>query len=65
VIEGLPQATTPIKLNGFTYHPQNEALLQWFEFQSPSTALDGANSYPNESTLTTLSLLGAALCSVP
>jgi hypothetical protein len=65
VIEGPPQATTPPKLNGFTYHPQNEALLLWFEFQSPSTALDGAYSYPNESTLTTLFPLEAARCSVP
>jgi len=28
VIEGLPSATFPITLGGFTYHPQNEALLQ-------------------------------------
>jgi hypothetical protein len=38
VIEGLPHATYRIKMNGMTYHPQNEALLPWFEFQSPSTA---------------------------
>ena len=55
VIEGLPHATYPIKMNGMTYHPQNEALLPWFEFQSPSTALDGAYSYPNEKTLPALS----------
>jgi hypothetical protein len=55
VIEGLPHASYPIKMNGLTYHPQNEALLQWFEFQSPSTAIDGAYSYPNETTLTGLS----------
>lgn len=30
VIEGLPNSTFPITMNGFTYHPQNEALLQWF-----------------------------------
>jgi len=41
--------------NGFTYHPQNEALLQWFEFQSPSTALNGAYSYPDITTLAALS----------
>lgn len=52
VIEGLPNATIPITLNGFTYHPQNEALLQWFEFKSPSDALDGAYSYPDETVLT-------------
>jgi hypothetical protein len=54
-IEGLPEATTPIVTKGRTYHPQNEALLQWFEFQSPSTALGGAYSYPNQNVLTSLS----------
>ena len=55
VIEGLPNATTPITINGRTYHPQNEALLQWFEFQTPSTALGGAYSYPDQRVLTSLS----------
>lgn len=55
VIEGLPNATFPITLNGFTYHPQNEALRQWFEFQSPSNALGGAYSYPDVSVLPQLS----------
>lgn len=56
VIEGLPHQVFPITMpNGFTYHPQVEALLQWFEFQSPSTALHGAYSYPDETTLTSLS----------
>jgi len=52
VIENLPDGIFPITMNGFTYHPQNEALLQWFAFQQPSTAIDGAYSYPNESVLT-------------
>lgn len=55
VIEGLPDATTPIVTKGHTYHPQNEALLQWFEFQSPSTAIAGAYSYPNQNVITSLS----------
>ena len=55
VIEGLPDSTAPIKIAGRTYHPQNEALLQWFEFQTPSTALGGAYSYPNQNVLTSLS----------
>jgi hypothetical protein len=56
VIEGLPHQVFPTPMpNGFTYHPQVEALLQWFEFQSPSTALHGAYSYPDETTLTALS----------
>jgi hypothetical protein len=54
-IEGLTDATFPIKMHGRTYHPQNEALLPWFEFQSPSTAIGAAYSYPNETLLTTLS----------
>ncbi len=55
VIEGLPDSTIPIRTKGRTYHPQNEALLQWFEFQSPSTAIGGAYSYPNQNVLTSLS----------
>lgn len=56
VIEGLPHQAFPITMpNGFTYHPQVEALLQWFEFQSPSTAINGAYSYPDITTLTKLS----------
>jgi hypothetical protein len=56
VIEGLPHQVFPITMpNGFTYHPQNEALLQWFEFESPSSAINGAYSYPDITTLTALS----------
>lgn len=48
MIEGLPLQTFPIKMpNGVTYHPQNEALLQWFEFKSPSNAINRAHSYPD------------------
>jgi hypothetical protein len=65
VIEGLPNATYPIALNGMTYHPQNEALLPWFAFETTSSAIDGAYSYPNESTLTQLSPLEAVNCSIP
>jgi len=52
VIEGLPNAVYPITMNSYTYHPQNEALLQWFEFQSSSDAIGGAYSYPDTSVLT-------------
>jgi hypothetical protein len=63
VIEGLPHQVFPITMpNGFTYHPQNEALLQWFEFQSPSTAINGAYSYPDITTLTALSAPQKAGC---
>lgn len=62
VIEGLLNAVFPITLNGFTYHPQNEALLQWFEFESPSSAIGGAYSYPNTAVLTSLSPVERAGC---
>jgi len=62
VIEGLPGATYPITMHGYTYHPQNEALLPWFEFRSPSPALHGAYSYPDETVLTALSLPQKAGC---
>ncbi len=56
VIEGLPDEAYPITMpNGFTYHPQNEALLQWFEFQEHSDALGGAYSYPDPLVLPHLS----------
>jgi hypothetical protein len=64
VIEGLPHATYPVTMNGRTYHPQNEALLPWFEFQFPSTAIDGAYSYPDEGTLTTLSPIQLPGCPI-
>jgi hypothetical protein len=62
VIEGLPNATFPILMNGFLYHPQNEALIQWFQFESPSSALGGAYSYPNTGVLTHLSPPQKAQC---
>jgi len=62
VIEGLKNATFPITLNGFTYHPQNEALLQWFQFESPSDALGGAYSYPDTTVLTAPSTPQKAGC---
>lgn len=62
VIEGLPDATVAIKTGGATYHPQNAALLQWFEFQSPSTAIGGAYSYPDESVITSLSMPQRSKC---
>jgi hypothetical protein len=57
VIEGLPtDVTFPIAgRNGFLYHPQNVALLQWFAFQAQSTALGGAYSYPDPGSLPALS----------
>jgi hypothetical protein len=55
-IEVLANATTTISLTEgtktLTFHPQNEALLEWFEMGATSNAVDGAFSYPNEAVLT-------------
>ena len=47
--------TFSLQSHGMTYHPQNEAMFSWFAFQSPSTAANGSYSFPDETTLTTLS----------
>ncbi len=54
-LEAFGSVTFPVTVNNFTYHPQNEALLPWFEFQQNSSAIDNAYSYPNEAILTHLS----------
>jgi len=55
-VEVLANATVPITLTvsgkPFTFHPQTEALLQWFEMGASSNAVDGAFSYPDETALT-------------
>lgn len=57
-IEDAPAAvqlwTQPVTLNGVTtsYTLQNEALLPWFERQTPSTAAGGAYSFPSPTALT-------------
>jgi hypothetical protein len=56
-VEVLPTATVPILIKEkgkvFLYHPQTEALLQWFEIGNPSDAIGGAFSYPDTTALTT------------
>jgi hypothetical protein len=54
VLDSLNPVST-IPGNGLTYHPQNMALFPWFAFESPSTANLGAYSFPDETTLTSLS----------
>jgi hypothetical protein len=55
-VEMLPVSTVPVttKVKGqvHTFHPQTEALLQWFEIGNPSNAFGGAFSYPNVNALT-------------
>jgi len=54
-VEVLSPATVPIttreRREVFTYHPQTEALLQWFEMGATSDAIGGAFSYPNTTLL--------------
>jgi len=65
VIEGLPNGVFPIVLNGFTYHPQNEALLQWFAGVTPSSAISGAYSYPDTNVLTKANVSQNFACTPP
>lgn len=46
VVEETPNPSLPVTLNGFTYHPQTLALLQWFEGITPSNAFNGDYSFP-------------------
>jgi hypothetical protein len=54
-VEVLPNSVVPITIRErhevFTYHPQTEALLQWFEMGATSDAIDGAFSFPDETAL--------------
>ncbi|HEY6351696.1 MAG TPA: hypothetical protein VI636_20025 [Candidatus Angelobacter sp.] len=56
-VEVLPNETVPIvtreRNEVFQYHPQTEALLQWFEIGNPSNAIGGAFSYPDTTALPT------------
>ena len=65
VIEGLQDAAYGIPLNGRYYHPQNEAMLQWFASQTPSSAIHGAYSYPDTGVLKTASVSLESDCKTP
>ncbi|HLJ28808.1 MAG TPA: hypothetical protein VKY85_19015 [Candidatus Angelobacter sp.] len=45
-VENLANPTFPVMVDGFLYHPQTEALLQWFSRENPSSAFQGDYSYP-------------------
>jgi hypothetical protein len=67
VIEGLPNAMFPITMMNkkgvtYTYHPQNEALLQWFQYKAISDAIGNAFSYPDTSILTAQTLFHYVYC---
>ncbi len=50
----------PVMINGYLYHPQNMALLQWFTRKKPSDAVEQAYSFPDTTLLTTPSQACAA-----
>jgi len=51
-LEVFANSAVPVIIDGVTYHPQTEALLQWFQRSASSNAIDGAFSFPDESLLT-------------
>jgi hypothetical protein len=50
-VEVTDNAGYPVTINGYTYHPQTEALLQWFTQEVPSSAFGGAYSFPDATAL--------------
>ena len=45
----------PVTVRGKPYHTQVEATLQWFSRESPSSAFEGAYSWPDITVQTTFS----------
>lgn len=48
----MPNAGYPVLIDGFTYHPQSQVLLQWFQRGSASDAIEGAFSFPDQTLVT-------------
>jgi chitinase len=48
----MPNAGYPVLIDGFTYHPQNQVLMQWFQRGTPSDAYEGAFSFPDQNIMT-------------
>jgi hypothetical protein len=40
--------SVPVALNGFTYHPQTQDILEWFTRETPSSALGGLYIFPRD-----------------
>jgi hypothetical protein len=51
-IEFLPNQMMPITVHGKLYHTQVETTVQWFSREVPSSAFQGAYSYPDTTVLT-------------
>lgn len=64
-LEALADPTYAMLVNGFTYHPQNVTLLQWFVGQQPSSAIAGAYTFPNLTLQPTPSLSYRKDCTAP
>jgi hypothetical protein len=48
----MPNAGYPVLIDGFTYHPQNQVLMQWFQRGAASDAFESAFSFPDQSLMT-------------
>ena len=48
----MPNAGYPVSIDGFTYHPQNQVLMQWFQRGATSDAFEGAFSFPDQTLMT-------------
>jgi hypothetical protein len=60
-IEFLPNQMAPITAHGRVYHTQVETLLPWFSREVPSSAFQGAYSYPD----TTVLVAPSPVCPTP
>ncbi len=56
----MPNAGYPVIIDGFTYHPQNQVLMQWFQRGAASDAFEGAFSFPDQNLMTGASQVCAA-----
>ncbi|HEX9254661.1 MAG TPA: hypothetical protein VF938_03920 [Candidatus Angelobacter sp.] len=56
----MPNAGYPVVIDGFTYHPQNQVMMQWFQRGAASDAYEGAFSFPDQSLMTAPSQACAA-----
>jgi hypothetical protein len=51
-LASLPNAGFPVTIDGFTYHPHNQVMMQWFQRSATSDAIEGAFSFPDQTLMT-------------
>jgi hypothetical protein len=51
-LAAMPNAGFPVPIDGFTYHPHNQVMLQWFQRGPSSDAIEGAFSFPDTTLVT-------------